>query len=314
MRNRRLVTVWMSCLFMMNAFGQVDPAYEEVAHGRAVKTVDRMGLTDTGKAQRVTDLVAGQYIALNRIHTDRDNAIARNPGNADRIKEDADKKVRQLHGAYLAKLAVELDESQVESVKDGMTYRVVPLTFENYQLMVPYLTERQKDSILYLLKKARELAMDGGSSDEKHAWFGKYKGKIANYLSKEGYDLKQLGNDWAERRKKDDTTLAIEASNRIVATLTLENSAVKERVRNLIAYQYQRIEGIQVERDSLLTIANASGTENGEANERVAALETTSKAKLEAQQARYLSKLSEWLSERQIGIVKKGMADITRCL
>ncbi|WP_257668607.1 DUF3826 domain-containing protein [Parapedobacter tibetensis] len=291
---------------------QVDPAYEEVARGRAAKIVNQMGINDEGKAQRVTDLVADQYIGLNRIHTKRDNALERRPDNADRIKRDAESAVSQLHQTFLDKLAVELDESQIESVKDGITYRVVPLTFENYQLMIPYLTERQKDTMLFLLKEARELAMDGGSSDEKHAWFGKYKGKIANYLSKEGYDLKQLGNDWAERRKKDDTTLAIEASNRIVATLALENSAVKERVRNLIAHQYQRIEGIQVERDSLLAIANASGPENGQVDERVAALETTSKAKFEAQQARYLSKLSEWLSERQIGIVKKGMADMVQ--
>ena len=41
------------------------------------------------------------------------------------------------------------------------------------------------------LVEARELAMDGGSSNEKHAVFGKYKGRINNYLSKAGYDLKK---------------------------------------------------------------------------------------------------------------------------
>jgi hypothetical protein len=32
--------------------------------------------------------------------------------------------------------------------------------------------------------------MDAGTSKEKHAWFGKYKGKINNYLSAEGYNMK----------------------------------------------------------------------------------------------------------------------------
>ena len=33
--------------------------------------------------------------------------------------------------------------------------------------------------------------MDGSTSDEKHAVFGKYKGRINNYLSKAGYDAKK---------------------------------------------------------------------------------------------------------------------------
>jgi len=50
------------------------------------------------------------------------------------------------------------------------------------------------------LLEAREHAMDAESSDKKHAWFGKYKGRINNYLSSEGYDLKKAGEDWTKRR------------------------------------------------------------------------------------------------------------------
>ena len=53
------------------------------------------------------------------------------------------------------------------------------------------LTAEQKAQILAWLTEARELAMDGSTSDEKHAVFGKYKGKINNYLSKAGYDAKK---------------------------------------------------------------------------------------------------------------------------
>ncbi|HOB33816.1 MAG TPA: DUF3826 domain-containing protein, partial [Verrucomicrobiota bacterium] len=35
------------------------------------------------------------------------------------------------------------------------------------------------------------IAMDQGSSNEKHAIFNKYKGRINNYLVRAGYDLKK---------------------------------------------------------------------------------------------------------------------------
>jgi hypothetical protein len=50
----------------------------------------------------------------------------------------------------------------------------------------PNLVEEHKQKILELLKQAREEAMDGGSADEKTAIFQKCKGKINNYLSKQG--------------------------------------------------------------------------------------------------------------------------------
>jgi hypothetical protein len=49
------------------------------------------------------------------------------------------------------------------------------------------------------LVEARELAMDEGSSDAKHAVFGKYKGRINNYLSAAGYDMKKEGEEWQKR-------------------------------------------------------------------------------------------------------------------
>lgn len=63
--------------------------------------------------------------------------------------------------------------------------------------MYPDLTGPQKKQIMAWLVEARELAMDGGSSKEKHAVFGKYKGRINNYLSAAGYDAKK-----AERNLK----------------------------------------------------------------------------------------------------------------
>ena len=72
-----------------------------------------------------------------------------------------------------------------------MTYNVFPITYKAYQEEILTLTEAQKKQILIWLTEAREHAMDAESSDKKHAWFGKYKGRINNYLSAAGYDLKK---------------------------------------------------------------------------------------------------------------------------
>jgi len=95
----------------------------------------------------------------------------------------------------------ELTPKQVDQVKDGLTYNVVHVTFNGYTQMIPELTDKQKEQIMAWLVEAREHAMDAGSSEKKHAWFGKYKGRINNYLSAAGYDLKKEGEDWQKRRQ-----------------------------------------------------------------------------------------------------------------
>ena len=132
---------------------------------------------------------------LNKAHHERDAAIEKIDAKAHqekvlKIKEATDAKVRARHATYVQSLAGELTPSQVDAVKDGMTYGVVPLTYAGYLKMLPELTEEQKTYIMAQLVEAREIAMDGGSSKEKHGWFGKYKGRINNTLSKAGYDLK----------------------------------------------------------------------------------------------------------------------------
>jgi len=67
--------------------------------------------------------------------------------------------------------------------------------------LLPDLSDEQKREILANLVEAREQAMDGGSSEEKHGIFGKYKGRINNYLSEQGYDLKAAEKERAERKK-----------------------------------------------------------------------------------------------------------------
>lgn len=167
---------------------------------RAEKIASSLGLSDPAQAKRVGDLIAAQYRDLSLVHDARDAAL-KTPDTAAFAKDTATARMADLHYAYLAALSVELTPEQVEQVKDGMTYGVVPLTFRVYQEMLPDLTPEQKRQLLAWLREAREHAMDAGSSDEKHGWFGKYKGRINNYLSAAGIDMKKAERDMMERKK-----------------------------------------------------------------------------------------------------------------
>ena len=179
-----------------------ETAYLADLNKRAEGVLKELKLTDADRAARVKQAVIEQYRAIKQIDEERLSAVPKDDkAAADKAKEEAAAAKKPLHDAFIAKLLGELTPAQVETVKDKMTYNVVRVTYDGFCDMIPELTEAQKDHILAQLKEAREIAMDQGSSNEKHAVFGKYKGRINNYLSKEGYDLKQASKAWAERRK-----------------------------------------------------------------------------------------------------------------
>ena len=177
-----------------------EAAYTRTITQRADKIVATLGITDSAKTAQVRDLITRQYRALSRIHDARDAQIKAAKQNTDKTAADAAIQTAQeaakikldpLHAEFLSKLSARLSPEQVDQVKDGLTYGVAPLTYGVYLQMYPELTDEQKTQIKAWLMEARELAMDGSTSEEKHAVFGKYKGRINNYLSKAGYDAKK---------------------------------------------------------------------------------------------------------------------------
>ncbi|MDR2937804.1 MAG: DUF3826 domain-containing protein [Prevotellaceae bacterium] len=187
---------------------EAEAAYLKVVTGRAAKIVEKIGLNDTAKFTRVCSIIAFQYRDLNAIHDERNAALAtlkKDTVSTDKeakikaAENTADAKLYALHCAYVGKLLSELTPEQVEQVKDGMTYGVAPLTYRVHLEMIPTLTEAQKRYMWAALCEAREHAMDAESSEKKHWWFGKYKGRINNYLAKEGYDLKKERVEWGKR-------------------------------------------------------------------------------------------------------------------
>jgi hypothetical protein len=187
-----------------------EAAYTKTITERADKIVAPLGLDDAAKATRVRDLIVNQYRGLNAIHAALDAKLAEVKGPVDPAvadawtslaKKEASLATFPLHRQFVARLEAELTPEQVNQVKDGMTYGVVPITYKRYRELLPNLTVEQRAEILANLLEAREYAMDAGSSDEKHAWFGKYKGRINNFLSKAGIDMKQAEQDLAAREK-----------------------------------------------------------------------------------------------------------------
>jgi hypothetical protein len=186
-----------------------DPAYTRTITERAEKLVAPLGLADADKATRVRDTLVDQYRNLSRIH-DALEAKLREPGGPSDptlaeawrnvAQQQADQELFALHRTFVARLAAELSCDEVDQVKDGMTYGVVPITYRGYQELLPELTPEQKSQILAWLIEAREYAMDAGSAEKKHWWFGKYKGRINNYLSAAGYDLRKAEQARAARQ------------------------------------------------------------------------------------------------------------------
>jgi hypothetical protein len=163
-------------------------AYTKAITQRAAKIVTPLQISDSVKANQVQAIIVQQYRNLSAIHDAGDAKM--------------EEQLKQIHNSYISKLSALLTQQQVDQVKDGMTYGVLQVTHKGYQDMIPTLTDIQKNKIYAWLLEAREQAMDKGSSEEKHKVFGKYKGRINNYLSTEGYDLKKEEKAWQERRRK----------------------------------------------------------------------------------------------------------------
>jgi hypothetical protein len=178
---------------------------------RSKKIVNSLSLTDSGVYNYTVAALTAQYSDVNKVH-DNTKAIIADIKSKNLAKEETEKMIaeetakknavlKELHTLFIKTLSVKLTEDKIDKIKDGMTYNVFPITYAAYQKMILALTDSQKQKIYDWLKEARELAMDEGSSDDKHKMFGKYKGKINNYLSAEGYDVKKEGEEWAKREE-----------------------------------------------------------------------------------------------------------------
>jgi hypothetical protein len=184
--------------------------YTRVITARSQKIVDQLGITDTAKAGAVRDVLVSQYRRLGKVYDWRqaEKKSLKQSGlssgertlRQNQVDSAADLTLMKYHRNFIGRLSAVLTPEQVDKVKDAMTYNVLHVTYQAYLDMLPNLTQPQKDTILSDLIEAREYSMDGGSSEEKHWWFGKYKGRINNFLSREGVNMDEARKAWAARR------------------------------------------------------------------------------------------------------------------
>jgi hypothetical protein len=189
-----------------------DVAYTRTITSRAEKIVSTLNISDSSKAKQAISIITNQYRDLNTIYTERDNQLKKIKQQGltkketdtaiKKIEAAVNNKITGLHTSFIAKLSSQLTPDQVIKVKDGMTYNVLNVTYTAYVDMIPSLTKEQKDQIMAWLVEAREYAMDGESSEKKHWWFGKYKGRINNYLSSQGYNITKEREEWEKRLKQ----------------------------------------------------------------------------------------------------------------
>lgn len=193
-----------------------DSKYVQTILERTGKIVSSLHLKDTVRVRQVTNIIANKYFKLNDIYERRDSLIdvakkSETIGKDEKTyiiiaaQNEKDAALYKYHFAFDADLSLYLNPKQIEAVKDGLTYNVVDVTYKATLDMIPSLKKDEKTQILAWLKEARELAIDAESSNKKHEMFGKYKGRINNYLSKRGYDLVKEREEWYKRieaRKK----------------------------------------------------------------------------------------------------------------
>ncbi|MBO4891393.1 MAG: DUF3826 domain-containing protein [Prevotella sp.] len=165
---------------------------------RSRKATDELGITWTPLGQNVQNIISNRYFQLNDIYAERDSIK-----KADKKLAEAqcDSKLYRSHYGFLADLSMYLKPEEIDKVKDVMTFDVVKVTYDAHCDMIPTLQEEEKQQIMAWLIEARELAIDAESSKKKHEVFGKYKGRINNYLTKRGYDLTKEREAWYERVK-----------------------------------------------------------------------------------------------------------------
>ncbi|HEY2880871.1 MAG TPA: DUF3826 domain-containing protein [Pirellulales bacterium] len=216
-----------------------EAAYTQAIEKRTQDILVLLEIKDPTKLAKVHDAIIGQYRALNdwqTAHEAKLKELKAHPPKAESTDTTADGKPADakkaaakaaedqtktdmearaaLHKEYLAKLEAELTPEQIEKVKDKMTYNKVEVTYKAYCELTPNMTDADKAQVLSLLKDARELAMDGVNSKEKDDIFGKYKGKINNYLASQGKSVgKPKANQPAEPKteSKDDSKASSKA-------------------------------------------------------------------------------------------------------
>jgi len=183
--------------------GELEAVYTAAIEQRASDILDALALEDAVTKSRVHDAIVNQYRALRARDAVLDAYFrAQGATETDSPERQAlsTRVTKPLHEMYVSTLSAYLPPEQVEVVKDRMTYNKVKWTFDAYCVMLPKLTDDEKAMIREVLEAARDEAMDGGSANEKHAIFERYKDQINARLTADGHDVEKAFKELEAKR------------------------------------------------------------------------------------------------------------------
>ena len=198
---------------------EMEATYTAAIEGRTDDILKALTLTNSTVASKVHDLIIAQYRVM-RSRDDLINAKLQAAGkeiNYSNRASELEEESKPLHDHFFTELGKLLTPTQVEQVKDKMTYGKVKVTYDAYLDIVPKLTDADKTKIMDLLKAAREKAVDGGSASEKSEIFQVYKDKINDYLNAHGHDVAKAYRDFeAKQALAQSTQSAARSTNNAV--------------------------------------------------------------------------------------------------
>jgi hypothetical protein len=161
--------------------------YESDLVGRTKDFVSDLKLTDKEKEEHMKESVIAFYRAVRGWHDIHDaeyNKIKKDFKNKPVEFAKAKETFLPIHKAFVDDLASFLTAEQVWMVKDRLCYTRPTIMYKGFIEQVPGITEAQKAEMLACVKEVCEIAMDEGSSTDKHSMMDQYKGRLTNMVAK----------------------------------------------------------------------------------------------------------------------------------
>ncbi len=184
-----------------------EAAYAQAIEQRSSEIIEALKLKDPAKVARVKARIIAFYRTLNdwqATHEARLQELRRQDTQEARTEIATIRATRvPLRDSFVEDLTKDLGPDDIVIVKNKLTFNAVQVIYDGYIQMLPAMTEEQKTKIYAWLVEARDEAIVGISASEKSRIFNLYRGRINNYLSKEGYDLQKATQAWRARNAAD---------------------------------------------------------------------------------------------------------------
>lgn len=182
------------------------------AKQRAAKVLAKLSLTNDSIRENIQIVVTNRYLELREIHhryEERNKVIEATDLSKEKKAEELERSYYQYNSdlyrsrfGYIAWLSFYLNDEQVETVKDAMTYNLFHVRYNDFLDLLPNLTKAEKNRVYNWLIEAREFSMDFETPRKMRQMFTKYRGRINNYLAGRGYDLRKATEEQKARQMK----------------------------------------------------------------------------------------------------------------